>query len=230
MPYDGNNSGNFPKKKPYNPNFSRPFNGNTLARSLFQKYEEYSEAERLLIGVLEGKVGKVKLKKDSNGAANYCDVLDIMEQENLYLSYLGYEHVVEIFLRHTPVMFKLDGDFLVSAKAKDAGKDIMPPELLFFGTVAGVANKAVNKGLISKRHPYIILQSDRIVATKTAEAFSQESGDDPVVIEIRAMEACKSGTPFLLGNREGQYMTEYVSRNYLNFPKGFAEGIPAQTH
>ena len=187
-------------------------------RTLFHSYEDYQEAERLLLGILEGKIGKIR--RNNDGSIVYDDILDMLENENTYLSYLGYEHLVELFLKHNPQAFKLDGDLIVPFKACLSTKDVEPPEYLYFGTVSGVADKAANKGLSSKRHPYIILQSDFTVAEKTAESFGLESGDLPVVITIRALEAKKNGVEFLLGHREGQYMTEYVSRTYLSFPTG----------
>lgn len=207
-----NRNGQF--NHPRDPKFS-PRPQLTLSRSMFPSYDSYMDAERLVLGIVEGKIGEPKREKD--GSVNYGEILDVVDAENIDLKYMGYEHIVEIFLRHSPSVFALDGDNLVSTRPVGAGNNMEPPELLYFGTVFGVAAQAYGKGLQSKRHPYVILQTSLDAATASAKIFSQNTNDKAVVIVVQAKQAYAKGVKFLQGNREGQVMTEYISRGFLSF-------------
>lgn len=187
----------------------------SISRSMFPSFDSYKDAERLVLGIVEGKIGEPKREKD--GSINYGEVLDVVDAENIDLKYMGYEHIVEIFLRHSPSIFALDGDNLISTRQLGAGNSIEPPELLYFGTVFGVAAQAYGKGLQSKRHPYVILQTSLEAATASANVFSQNTNDKAVVITVQAKQAYAKGVKFFQGNREGQIMTEYISRGFLTF-------------
>lgn len=186
------------------------------ARSLFSNQDQYQEAERMTLHILNGKIGQ--LTKDAEGSVDYAEVLEIIDSENIELKFMNYEHLVEIFLRHTPFAFRMvDGDRIQLIRPEGAGQPVEPPEFLYFGTVMGVACKAFGKGLQSRRHPYVILQESKEAATLNAKSFSEETKDTAVVITIKALQASQAGTKFIKGNRDGQVMTEHISRTHLKF-------------
>lgn len=186
---------------------------NTVHRSLFKHVDHYLKADRLLDGILQGRVGSLRV--DEEGRVPLDKVLDVLCDENKALGYVDFEHLVELYLRQTPAYFLLDGDDIVSLKPSDCGKPSEPPDTLYFGTVQGVATRALEQGLQSLKHPHVVLTSDIDSATRRAVQFAESTSDDPVLLKIDASQAHECGVEFVVGNRKGLYMATHISRRYI---------------
>lgn len=188
----------------------------TLARSLFKEESHYHSAEKILEAALSNKIPS---KPEADGSLHIFEALDILSREDENLDYLNYNHLIEVYLRHSPIMFYIRSDekedFLVSMRPKTAGLPIVPPDVLYFGTLSGVAGQAMSRGLTSNKHACVILTDDRDQAEARAYGFSKEKDAPPALIIVDAKSAVKNGTCFLGGDREHFYKTELISRAYL---------------
>jgi len=195
---------------------NRPtYKDDRIQRSLFRSEEHYVKAEKMLDGVLTGKIGDAPM--GDNGEIAFSTVLDIMGDENKALDYMDYEHLVELYLRHSPLFFNLAGDDIVSLRPANFEKPVVPPDTLYFGTVRGVAQRALEQGLESRKHPHVVLTSDITAAVRRSHQFSMSTKDEAVLLTVDAGRAYKDGKEFLVGNRSGLYMATHISRKYLTY-------------
>lgn len=191
-------------------NFTRP----TLYRSLFKGFTHYQCAEKMICNILQGKEPSVPLGGD--GKVLIEDVLDFITEENPSLDYVGEDHLVELYLRHSPSLFFMEEDSLVSLRPKDYGKEVEPPEILYFGTVRGVSDRVMEQGLQSQKRDFTVMTESEEAAVKRALQFGKKLNDEPVVLEIFSKEAYGEGTEFLVGGRKGLYMASRISKKYIN--------------
>lgn len=212
----GYRRGNFKSRKPL------------LNRSLFKSPAAYSDAEKLISRILKGQIGDSSIYREDRGV-HYEDILGIIQEENSYLGYINFDHLIEVYLRHYPQTFKIDDDFLVPVVEENKDTEVEPPELLYFGTSGEVAMKALNKGLQSNRHPFLILTSSYDIAERKADSFADQCGDTPVVITVDAAKAYEDNVSFFTGTSDQAFLVEYISKKYIELPEGFEpEGVLPQ--
>lgn len=185
-----------------------------LNRSLFKSLEHFLKAHKLVESILQGKIGNVPIPED--GAVPFDHVLDLVVERDNTLDYMDFEHLVELYLRHAPLLFEIDGENLVSLRPSNCGETVEPPEVLYFATVNGVADRVVEHGLQSQKHPFVIMTNSKQAAIKRAHRFSANIKDGPALVLVRALEAHNSGTEFTVGNREGLFLTARVSSDFLS--------------
>lgn len=188
----------------------------TITRTLFKSASHLQCAERMVASVMRGEIKRVPL--DDNRSAHFGTILDYISEENLELDYLDYEHMVEIYLKHTPNLFLFEGENLISLLPPGAGSKVEPPSKLYFGTLRKVADSSMKQGLRSLKYPQLILTENESAAAYRARKFVKydaPNSDTPVIIEVDAAAAYAAGTEFFQGDRDGLYATAEVSRKFL---------------
>ena len=179
-----------------------------LRRSLFSDETLYLKAEQAILGVFD---------KTSQREIPLETIYDEVQKEVGDSFLVDFEHIVEVYLRHTPSTFLIDGDSLKSLKPQNAGMPAEPPETLYFGTTSSVASQALVHGLRSLRGQWVIVTADREVAVSRAFTFAKECDTEPSLITIEASRASKEfDVTFLLGDRDNLYKAEYIGALFLS--------------
>ncbi len=86
-----------------------------------------------------------------------------------------------------------------------------PPEILYHGTTRKFVQAILEKGLLPKGRQYVHLSID----TQTAIQVGRRRDENPVLLEIRALEAYKEGVRFYLGN-DKVWLADYVPSKYIS--------------
>jgi hypothetical protein len=185
----------------------------TLNRSHFQSEAHYILAERILKSLM---TYKIEAPRTEEGGVTVFDALDAIANGDPSLEYLDFEHLSEIYLRHYPQTFSIEGDYLIPTRPPTAGLPVTPPDTLYFGTLRSIANLAAQKGLLSSHHPHVVVTSDRSLAEKRAYDFARDKeGVSPALLIVDAAAAYASGTLFLGGDKSHLFKAEHISRNFL---------------
>lgn len=106
-----------------------PVTPRTIYRSHFPSEAQYLDAERLIKSLMGYKI---QAERDKEGRVMIDEVLDVLVREDQNLGFVDFEHLSEIFLRHNPVMFYIQGEYLVPSRPATAGLPIDPPDTLYF--------------------------------------------------------------------------------------------------
>jgi RNA:NAD 2'-phosphotransferase (TPT1/KptA family) len=191
-----------------------PVTPRTIYRSHFPSEAQYLDAERLIKSLMGYKI---QAERDKEGRVMIDEVLDVLVREDQNLGFVDFEHLSEIFLRHNPVMFYIQGEYLVPSRPATAGLHIDPPDTLYFGTISSVSSLAQQKGLMSLHNSHVIVTSDREIAVKRAKEFSEKTANSyPSLVIVDAKAAKSAGTIFLGGDKSHLYKSEHISRTYIS--------------
>lgn len=183
----------------------RPF----LRRSCFTTERLYCKAEAIALSVMNPSAA------DPAGVP-IPKVLDAIAASDKDLANVDFEHLVEIFLRHSPSTFLIQGDLLVPIRPVTAGTPVTPPSLLYFGTTYDVANMSTERGLSSMRSTHVVLTDDYDVAVSRSMEFAAQSSTQPFLITVDARQAHNDGVVFLGGDRAGLYKAPLIEARYLS--------------
>lgn len=186
---------------------------NQTLRSLFKEYDHYLVTSKLLETILSWKYPD--LLPDDKGQVPIDKVIEVLSSESEEFDYIDFEHIVEIYMKHDPYLFAIEGENLISSRPFNAGKEVEPPEHLFFGTIEGVAERAVVRGLMSQKHPYVILTENFKSAANRAIGFTRGSRDTACVLKVNAKEAHEAGTEFLMGNKSSLYLAVHINKKFI---------------
>jgi hypothetical protein len=143
-------------------------------------------------------------------------VLDEVSASDKDLASMDFEHLVEVYLRHSPSTFAIQGDVLTPIRPVTAGAPVTPPSVLYFGTTYDVANMSTERGLSSMRSSHVVLTEDYDVAVSRSMEFAAQSSTAPFLITVDAEQAHKQGVVFLGGDRAGLYKTPLIESCYLH--------------
>jgi len=191
-----------------------PVTARNIYRSHFPSESQYLDTERLLKSLMGYKI---PAQRDKEGRVKIDEVLNVLVREDQNLGFVDFEHISEVFLRHNPVMFYIQGDYLAPSRPATAGLPIDPPDTLYFGTISSVSSLALQKGLMSLHNSHVIVTSDREIAIKRALEFSEKTADSyPSLIVVDAKAAKNAGTLFLGGDKSHLYKSEHISRTYIS--------------
>lgn len=181
-----------------------------LHRSLFKSELLFHSAETFLKDVLR----KALLNKETS--LPWEDALDRVAQQDSHLADLDFEHLVELYLRHNPGFFRIEGNTLIPTSTIHAGLTGTPPEVLYFGTNLSTATSILNHGLLGHRSPKVTVTSDRGIACSRAQHFARTNDSTPCLVTIQAKEAHEKGTTFWIGERPGLYLAEYIDKAFVS--------------
>ncbi|MGB1252748.1 MAG: RNA 2'-phosphotransferase [Candidatus Promineifilaceae bacterium] len=87
----------------------------------------------------------------------------------------------------------------------------VPPEILYHGTTDGAAESIRREGLRSMRRQYVHLSAD----TKTATIVGKRRTQQPILLEIRALEAHQAGILFYRENN-GIWLAEPIPAKFID--------------
>lgn len=183
-------------------------NHKPLRRSLFSDESLYLKAEQAILDVFD---------KTSQREIPLNIIYDEVQKEVGDSFLVDFEHIVEVYLRHTPSTFLIDGENLKSLRPQNAGMPVVPPDTLYFGTTSSVASQALVHGLRSLRGQCVIVTADREVAVSRATLFAKECATEPCLITIDASRAFKEfAVIFQMGDRDNLYKAEYIGALFLS--------------
>lgn len=183
-------------------------NHKSLRRSLFSDDTLYQKAEKAILDVFD---------KTSQREIPLETFYDEIQKEIGDSFLVDFEHIVEVYLRHSPSTFLIDGANLKSLRPQNAGMPVEPPETLYFGTTSSVASQALVHGLRSLRGQCVIVTADREVAVSRALTFAKECATEPSLITIEASRASSEfAVTFLMGDRDNLFKAEYIGALFLS--------------
>jgi putative RNA 2'-phosphotransferase len=87
-----------------------------------------------------------------------------------------------------------------------------PPEVLYHGTATRFLNPIRQQGLLKMSRQFVHLSATRETAQKVGERHGK-----PIILEVRAGEMHRSGTPFYR-SANGVWLVDAVPPTFLRFP------------
>lgn len=151
-------------------------------------------------------------------AKGYCKVTDlcaVLKTRMPFLSYIGRNHIVELFFKDKQRKIIFNGPDLVKYKIK---RMIEPPDVLYFGTLQNLARKMAERGIYSGTKRYIKLYADKSKAVKFASKFATQAKDKTVALPIDAKKAYENGVRFS-SYEEGEFVVSQIDKEFIKWPE-----------
>lgn len=172
--------------------------------------------QKTLAYILGRRPDEVGLILDESGFVKIGELCKALKEEGW--SYVSEKDIVEAVLTDAENRFELKEGKI---RAKDVKgleyghfEKVIPPKVLFLGVPKEGYLSALNKGLLPpKGQRYVYLFMERSLAERVAKRRHR----DPVLLEVRALEASKAGSEFfkvfpLI------FATPYVAKEYVKGP------------
>ena len=181
-------------------------------KTFFRHPEEYRQAVSLLTVLLGGNqvLGK---DPDDDGLYSVGDVLASMKQEDPSLYYMTRDHILEIYLKDSSRMIVLNNE--KNLIGHTGGGMAIPPDFLYYGTTASVADKIRQRGLQSVNKPMLPISSSEEEALRKSAWYVNNLGEEQVVVTVDAKAAYESGVKFSYSGKPGEYLVERISPRFI---------------
>lgn len=190
-------------------------------RTYFKDPKHFYTASHLVHALMTYKAKRDDLWVD--GKVPVESIYAYLAEQHPPLSYLDFEHIVELDLRQERGGFRILGDYLIPTQPVTVDKPIEAPDTLYLGSIRRVATSAINNGLKSRTKDYVLLTSDKNIATLRARQFSKTSFSiedptekAPVLITVDARSAQAESIVFLGGEKKHLYKVSYLSNRFLS--------------
>ena len=92
-------------------------------------------------------------------------------------------------------------------------KEVIPPTVLYHGTSPKNIPSIMKKGLLPMNRQYVHLSSDKQTAINVGKRYAT----NPVILEVKALEAFHAGIHFYKGN-EDVWLSDEISPLYIVYP------------
>jgi putative RNA 2'-phosphotransferase len=181
---------------------------------------------RLMHYILGNRPDEFGLVPDQEGFIPIKELLKVIHDEP-HMAYVRESHLIEVILHERGNAFEIAERKIrskkrgfVSLTEEDTAAN--PPKLLFKGVKRKTYPAVVKHGLLPGPGDHVVVTTDRDLAIRIAHRLDQK----PVIVEIRAQAASKSGTAFFAFG-DSLYVADRVPAQYINgppLPKDLSEG------
>lgn len=173
---------------------------------------------RTLSHALRHAPGDYGLELDDRGWGSLPALLEALRGRGSPWSGLSREDVERVLAAPGRRRFELDGDRIralyghsVSVRVDE--RDEAPPETLFHGTHGDAARRILEEGLRPMEREFVHLSPDRL----TAREVGRRRTSDPVILEVRASAAHRSGVGFYRAG-EQVWLADPVPARFVEGP------------
>ena len=182
-------------------------------KTFFRSIEDFRQAYTVLLSILsKPSIGpNGSYSSDDSGLYDVADVLQALAYDDDSLSYLGKDHIAELYLKDPMHKLIYDGRRLGHL----GGGMAIPPDVLYYATTSRIAERIRVKGLMSPSKPYLPLSTSSEDACRKCSWFVKNSGDDLVLISVDAVGAYNDHVPFSYSGKDGEFLVERVSPRYI---------------
>lgn len=177
--------------------------------SLFTNQDDLKIALISVIHLLRDNTSN--LAKNKEGYFNSGDVCASIKKRMPFLGYINHNFIVELFFKDSQRKIIFKDENLIKYKIKTY---VNPPDVLYFGTLANLAEKMKGKGIFSSTKKYIKLYSSRESAEKFAKKFAIHNDDKVSVLEIDSKKASEVGVRFST-YEEGEFIVSEVKKEFI---------------
>lgn len=165
--------------------------------------------------VLRHKPQEIGLQLDENGWASVSEFLDKMNSKG---NNLDFESLEEIVATNDKKRFAFN-DEKTKIRASQghsvtidlALQKIVPPEILFHGTVEKFISEIKSKGLLKMRRQHVHLSKDKETAIKVGSRRG-----NPIILIVDCAKMYQDGFKFYQ-SENGVWLTDTVPSNYIQF-------------
>lgn len=201
--------------RPSNPRIQDMKPGDVIVsarKTFFRTPDDFKQAYAILLSVLNKvEIGRARFQADSLGQYPVDQIIQVLKEEDAGLSYIGRDHITELFFKDPLHKLILNGNLVSSL----GGGMAIPPDTLYYASTARIAARILSKGLMSSSRPYLPLSSTADDACRKCSWFVSNSGEDMVVLSIDAKAAYDDGVLFSYSGRAGEFLVERVSSRYI---------------
>lgn len=181
-------------------------------KTFFRHPEDYRTATSLLLVILS-KAQILGKEPDEDGLYRIQDVVSAIQSENTDLDYVTRDHIIEIYLKDSMRMIVLDVEHDLVGHA--GGGMAIPPDLLYYGTTANVAEKIRARGLQSTNKPFLPLSAFEDDAKKKCSWYVHNQGAELAIVVVDAKMAYEDNVKFSYSGRQGEYLVDRISPRYI---------------
>jgi RNA:NAD 2'-phosphotransferase (TPT1/KptA family) len=154
---------------------------------------------------------EVSIPYDSEGFVTIQDMREAIKALIPYLDYINDNHIVEFYFKDRDQKILINGDYQIKYKIV---RYVQPPDTLYFGTLANLADRMRETGLRSHTKKYIKLYESPEMAEEFASKFATREDDKVVILEINAAKAFSEGMKFST-YKDGEYIIVRVDKKYI---------------
>ena len=182
-------------------------------KTFFRTVEDFKQAYTVILSLLSRpEIGpKGAYQVDDNGLYVVEDAISSIKYEDPGLSYLGRDHITELYLKDPLRKLIYNGTKIGNL----GGGMAVPPDVLYYATTSRIAEKIRSKGLMSPSKPYLPLSTSSEDACRKCSWFVKNSGDDLVLISIDARGAFDDHAQFSFSGKDGEFLVERISPRYV---------------
>lgn len=165
--------------------------------------------------VLRHKPQEIGLQLDENG---WTSVSDFLEKMNTKENNLDFESLEEIVATNDKKRFAFNDDKTKIRASQGhsvtidlALQEIVPPEILFHGTVEKFISEIKSKGLLKMSRQHVHLSKDEETAIKVGSRRG-----NPIILIVDCVKMHQDGFKFYQ-SENGVWLTDEVPANYIKF-------------
>ena len=174
------------------------------------------KTSKFLSYVLRHRPESVGLSMDQNGWAGMDELIACAEKQGQTLTR---EQILEVVAENDKQRFRIS-DCGTKIRANQGHsinvdvelKAVLPPDILYHGTVAAFLESIRAKGLIPGNRLYVHLSKDEETAVKVGQRRGK-----PIILIVHAGRMEQDGHVFYL-SENGVWLTKGVPPSYLEFP------------
>lgn len=165
----------------------------------------------------EGMNNKTTPTKDSSfslidgGYVLLSDIVQYLKSKYPELNYINRNHIVELYFQDRDHKILINGEDQIKYKIVTY---VQPPDILYFGTLANLAERMVESGIKSHTKKYIKLYDTPEGAKEFAEKFASRESDKIVVLSINTKQAFEDGFKFST-YKTGEFIIVRVDPIYI---------------
>lgn len=177
--------------------------------------KELQRFAKLLIYILGVRPDEFGLVPDSEGYVSLKELLQALKEEGEW-SFIRRSHLHELLHHPGKMAIEIADDRIrATAPAMSPVPEPLefPPPRLFHGIRKRAHPAVIRHGLCPAKGPWVILSLTRALAFRIGKRRDQ----DPVILEINAEAAAKSGTRFF-GTQGLLFLTTHIEPEYIAGP------------
>lgn len=179
--------------------------------------KELIQISKRLSYILRHAPEKYGLELDEKGWVLVQDMLRALRNDRKYWTDVTLEDLQAAIAssdkqRHEIQNGKIRAIYGHSISEKIIKSPAIPPEILFHGTDPAIVETIQAKGLKPMSRQYVHLSADVETAIKVGKRKAQE----PVILKIKARQACQNGTLFYQESN-GIWLADVVPAEYIDF-------------
>lgn len=156
-----------------------------------------------------------ELELDEEGWVSVEALLSSLREENKAWVNLSVEGLHQMIAESSKKRHEIKGEKIRALYGHSTEHKLIkqiaePPEILYHGTVANVADVILKEGLKPMGRQYVHLSVD----VDTAKQVAQRKSKDIKILKINAKEVFNSGVKFYIGN-EHVWLVDYIPSDFL---------------